>query len=71
MERLLRRPSTQSAPTSTRALPDEALETPTSGQRDLAEENRRLQQRVGELEAGRTPDLDDREKPAAMRIVTA
>jgi hypothetical protein len=40
--------------------------TLSSGQRDLAEENRRLRQRVGELEAGRTPELDDSEEPAAM-----
>ena len=40
--------------------------TLSSGQRDLAEENRRLRQRVGELEAGRTPELDDSEKPTAM-----
>ena len=45
--------------------------TLSSGQRDLAEENRRLRQRVGDLKAGHTPELDDSEKPAVMRIVTA
>ncbi len=39
--------------------------TLSSGRRDVAEENRLLRQRIGELEAGRTPERDGEAAPAA------
>jgi hypothetical protein len=38
--------------------------TLTVGQRDLTQENRRLRQRIGELEAGRTAEVEGNRRPA-------
>ena len=38
--------------------------TLTVGQRDLTQENRQLRQRIGELEADRTPEPDGERRPA-------
>jgi hypothetical protein len=45
--------------------------TLSSGQRDVAEENRLLRQRIGELEAGRAQERDGEAAPAPERRAEA